>query len=876
MRRILAAAACVAAVALAGTSGCQSSAAGTGDAEATPGTGHSMTIDQRKAYEAHLAEILPPVKSFSDWQAKTGELPPDFAALPRSNELPDPLKFLNGRPVKTAADWQARRKEIIALEEKYDIGSIPPKPKLDSVTVLDPAAVEAAATQAAAARGAAGGGPGRGRGGAAGRGGVAGRGGFAGRGFGGFGRGAAAAPGSVTKMVDLKYGPVINGEQITTRVTLRIPPGKGPFPVMIAGGADVTARGYISCTFPGSVDAPPDVARFYPDYDWGSMARMAWVTQMVVDYLYTLPEVDKSKIAITGYSRNGKMALITTALDQRITGCIAGSTGVGGIYTWRDGSERNGSESIESTTRSFPLWFTPRLRYFSGREDRLPVDGNLWLALCAPRAVIALWGDNDEVSQSWGMEHSVKSGQTVYAFLGKPNALGMMHIPGYHGANDVDRSFEFLNIQFGRAKGTWTDDWMFPWDYDKWHAQVKGPVARPGGAARSAIDGVTNVADWEKRKAGVLAAVNTMLGSESTLAHPFALPKLRDPNEPAAAPRGGGFGRGGAGGFGGRGGRGGRGGAAAETAAPEPAPAAPSAAPSHFTLSEDIRNKAKGPSYGWPQQEAANVTSRKLAFTGAAGNTIVADLYIPKSAAPGTKLPVVIWEHGYFYSLGYSWVYNSYVHPILALANSGYAVLAYDQSGFGSRISEAAPFYNRYPHWSQLGHMIGDTEAAIDALGRDDQIDASRLYLYGFSMGGDIALYTAALDPRVKGVVAISAFTPMRTDTADKGTGGIARLFRDKDILPNLGIYEGHEASIPYDYDDLIAAIAPRPVYIVSPTLDRSTTPADVHNAVEHARKIFALYNASDKLAIDEPWDYSRLPDPIQERAINWMKTNMK
>ncbi len=783
----------------------------------TAAASFGMTEAERRAYRDKLQEILPPVPSFNEWLKKTDALPPDFDALPRNNELPDPLKFLDGRPVKTPADWQARREQIIELFEKYDIGTLPPKPKIDSITPVDLSAPAATA-------------PG-GRGG--------------GRGFGGgFGRGAAAAPGSITKVVELHYGP---NSQITTRVTLNIPPGAGPFPVMIANNASDTARGYISCTFPGSVDAPPDIGKYYPDATWGSMAKMAWTTQVVVDYLETLSEVDKARIAITGYSRNGKMALITAALDTRIAAVVAGSTGVGGVYAWRDGSERNSSESIESTTRSFPLWFTPALRFFSGREDRLPVDGNLLVALVAPRACLVLWGDNDEVSQSWGMEHSVKSAEAAYTFLGKPDALGTMHIPGYHGANDVNRSFEWLNIQFGRSTDKWTNDVVFPWNYDQWHAQVKSAVTAPGPVAKSALDGITTLTEWNKTKPEILRAVNTMLcdATPGTLAKPFALPKLNDPTQPAAGARGG---------FGG--------------------PVGPGA-PTR-TLSEDIRNKASGNSYGWLKPQSGEVDVRKVSFTGSAGNTIVADLYTPKSAAEGSKLPVVIWEHGYSYSLGYSWVYKNDLHPILALTQAGYAVLAYDQSGFGSRLSEAAGFYNKYPQWSQLGHMVADTRAAIDALGKEEGFDAEHLYLYGFSMGGNVALYTAALDPRVKGVVAISAFTPMRTDTPAQGAGGIQRLFRDKDLLPNLGVYEGHESSIPYDYDDLIAAIAPRPVCIVSPALDRETNPADVHAAVEQARKIYTFYNAADNLTVQEPWDYSRLPDSMQDKAIGWLKAHTK
>jgi dienelactone hydrolase len=115
-----------------------------------------------------------------------------------------------------------------------------------------------------------------------------------------------------------------------------------------------------------------------------------------------------------------------------------------------------------------------------------------------------------------------------------------------------------------------------------------------------------------------------------------------------------------------------------------------------------------------------------------------------------------------------------------------------------------------------MGHMVEDTRVAIDVLSKETQVDASRIYLLGYSMGANIALHTAVLDPRVKGVVSLNGFTPMRTDTVDKGTGGIARYFREHDLLPRMGAFAGKESRLPYDYDELIAAIAPRPVYVLA------------------------------------------------------------
>jgi hypothetical protein len=51
---------------------------------------------------------------------------------------------------------------------------------------------------------------------------------------------------------------------------------------------------------------------------------------------------------------------------------------------------------------------------------------------------------------------------------------------------------------------------------------------------------------------------------------------------------------------------------------------------------------------------------------------------------------------------------------------------------------------------------------------------------------------------------------------------------------------------------------------------------SDVHAAVEKARGIYALYGAAEKLGLQEPWDYNRLPTAVQEQAIGWMDKNMR
>ena len=138
-----------------------------------------------------------------------------------------------------------------------------------------------------------------------------------------------------------------------------------------------------------------------------------------------------------------------------------------------------------------------------------------------------------------------------------------------------------------------------------------------------------------------------------------------------------------------------------------------------------------------------------------------------------------------------------------------------------------------------------------------------------------MAIYEAALDARVKGIVSIAGFTPMRTDTADRGDGGVARYSMERSLIPTLGFFVGHESQIPYDYQDLLAMIAPRPVLVVQPLLDRDATPEDVETAMRQARQVYSLYGAQNKLGMREPWDYNRLPNSTLNDAVEWMTSNL-
>ena len=160
--------------------------------------------------------------------------------------------------------------------------------------------------------------------------------------------------------VRLEFGPE---HRAVLRVQLMIPPGNGPFPVFLTNYprnrpwvATAVRRGYIGCIYfatdpiYGNPDDSDNFIDVYPEYDFSCLARWAWAGMRAVDYLYTLPEVDKRKIAISGHSRNGKQALLAAAFDERIAAVIPSSGNTGEGNPWRYTTDMFENESLERIT----------------------------------------------------------------------------------------------------------------------------------------------------------------------------------------------------------------------------------------------------------------------------------------------------------------------------------------------------------------------------------------------------------------------------------------------------------------------------------------------------------------------------------------------
>jgi dienelactone hydrolase len=632
--------------------------------------------------------------------------------------------------------------------------------------------------------------------------------------------------------VRLEFGP---GHRATLRLELIIPDGKGPFPVFLTNHAHnrpwlytAVRRGYIACVYYatdpryGNGDDSDAWVEIYPEYDFSVLARWAWAASRAVDYLVGLPEVDKSAIGLTGHSRNGKQALLAAAFDERIGAVVPSSGNSGECDPWRYTTNPFANESIELLTGAQSHWFHPRLRFFAGREDKLPIDQNTLLALVAPRGLMLYSGYAESAGNPFGFEQAYRDALRVYRLFDREQNIWLHLRAGEHAtaAGDIENFIDFFDSVFKRRAHPKQETWINGYTFENWQ-RLSGESIDPRSYPRREFH-----AGDEREK--LRKQIEWALGEE-----PPGAPNMQLRGKPLEG------------------------------------------ATSEGWLAGLFRRPAADAATR-AQVAAEGMSSMEIPF----GDGLKADLFYPAGHKSGT-LPVVVWLHPYSYQNGWSvaspWSskgsdFRLDQRPSFPdLVRRGFAVLAFDQIGFGSRVLDAREFYARYPKWSLMGKMVADTRAAIDSLTQVEMIDSRRIYLMGYSLGAKVGLLTTALDTRVAGLAAISGFDPLRLDTPDRGVEGIRHFSHLHGLMPRLGFFVGSESRLPFDFDAALALAAPRRVLLIAPTLDRYARPGDVAAEVNEASKVWRSLGKPEAFTFETPAGFNSFRREMQKRVLDWL-----
>jgi dipeptidyl aminopeptidase/acylaminoacyl peptidase len=242
------------------------------------------------------------------------------------------------------------------------------------------------------------------------------------------------------------------------------------------------------------------------------------------------------------------------------------------------------------------------------------------------------------------------------------------------------------------------------------------------------------------------------------------------------------------------------------------------------------------------------MTEHNVTFTSD-GLTLAGVLRLPDDLAPGERRPAVIVLHGF----GSNKSSGNVRRPMQMLSDAGYITLGFDMRGCGDSGGEPARLI--------CLEQVTDTSSALTFLQSHPQVEPDRIAVLGSSFGAAVAVYAGGVDERVAAVISSGGWgdgeRKFRNQHAGPGeyerflamlaegrrvreTTGQSLMVPRYDIVPipahlrthlaarSVQMFPAETAQSMFDFraDEVIGAIAPRPVLLLHSSVD-SVTPTE-------------------------------------------------
>jgi dienelactone hydrolase len=278
------------------------------------------------------------------------------------------------------------------------------------------------------------------------------------------------------------------------------------------------------------------------------------------------------------------------------------------------------------------------------------------------------------------------------------------------------------------------------------------------------------------------------------------------------------------------------------------------------------------------EEDCGSHVRRMISYASEPGSRVPAYLLIPKPALEGRKKAAAVLA----------------LHPtdlkfgnkvLVVQANTAYRVYGTElvERGFVV-LAPAYPIMAGYnPDLAALGYQSGTMKAIWDNIRGLDLLESlpyvkkTGFGVLGHSLGGHNSVYTAVFDERIKVIV-----TSCGLDSYLDYYGGNPKLWQPGQgwcqtrYMPKLADFRGRLEEIPFDFHELIGALAPRPCFINAPLKDSNFKWESVDRVVAAARPVYRLYGEAENLRVEHPDCPHDFPQEMREVAFQLLEKWLK